>query len=129
MFMDVADCISQPNEARPASPSGSTPHTPEEPTSPIMGGTGSGGVSPGTPGTPQQGMTAPGMTWRRGHSRQTSLGTTRTSPSNRRRSLENTMHLIRDVVDGRDANPDGQLERLAEVISSPTRTKPTDSLA
>jgi len=39
------------------------------------------------------------------------------------------MHLIRDVVDGRDANADGKLERLAEVISSPTRIKPADGLA
>jgi len=82
----------------------------------------------GTPGTPT-GSPLNGMAWRRGHSRQTSLGTTKTSPSNRRRSLENTMHLIRDVVDGRDANADGKLERLAEVISSPTRIKPADGLA
>jgi serine/threonine-protein phosphatase 2B catalytic subunit len=34
------------------------------------------------------------------------------------------MHLIRDVVDGRDAQGDGkQLERLAEVIASPTKGK------
>jgi serine/threonine-protein phosphatase 2B catalytic subunit len=81
-----------------------------------------------SPGTPQSGQGLPsgqqGMSWRRGHARQTSLGTTKTSPSNRRRSLENTMHLIRDVVDGRDAQgDDGQLERLAEVIASPTRGK------
>lgn len=31
------------------------------------------------------------------------------------------MHLIRDVVGGKDAQGDGQLERLAEVISSPTK--------
>lgn len=86
------------------------------------------GESPGgTPGTPT-GAPINGMSWRRGHSRQASLGTTKTSPSNRRRSLENTMHLIRDVVDGRDANADGHLEHLAEVISSPTRTRPTDGL-
>lgn len=40
------------------------------------------------------------------------------------------MHLIRDVVDGRDAGADGQIERLAEVISSPSgKTKPHDGLA
>lgn len=39
------------------------------------------------------------------------------------------MDLIRDVVDGRDAQGDHQLERLAEVISSPSRAKPTDGLA
>lgn len=116
--------ILQPDIAKPASPSGSTPHTPEEPPSPIMED--SPGVTPGTPTAPPLNA----MPWRRGHSRQTSLGTTNsTSPSTRRRSLENTMHLIRDVVDGRDANADGQLERLAEVISSPTRMKPGEGLA
>ncbi|CAD6568662.1 MAG: 3',5'-cyclic-nucleotide phosphodiesterase (PDEase) (3':5'-CNP) [Tremellales sp. Tagirdzhanova-0007] len=115
--------IIDPDETKPASPSITTPHTPEEPTSPIMAD------SPvGSPGTPIGSPINP-MAWRRGHARQTSLGTTKTSPSNRRRSLENTMHLIRDVVDGRDAGADGQLERLAEVISSPSRTKPTDGLA
>ena len=43
--------------------------------------------------------------------------------------MENTMHLIRDVVDGRDAGADGNIERLAEVISSPSRSKPGDGLA
>ncbi|WWD07482.1 serine/threonine-protein phosphatase 2B catalytic subunit A1 [Kwoniella europaea PYCC6329] len=122
--------IIDPDEENPASPSGTTPHTPDEPSSPILDthgvnpGTPSpmSPQSPGTPGTPSSPGTGivGGMTWRRGHSRQTSLGTTKTSPSNRRRSLENTMHLIRDVVDGKDANGDGQLERLAEVIASPT---------
>jgi len=113
----------QPDEDSPASPS-SGPRTPEQPQSPEMDGV----VSPQSPGSPGSGTK--GMPWRRGHSRQTSLGTTNTSsPSMRRRSLENTMHLIRDVVDGRDANGDVQLERLAEVISSPSRTKPADGLA
>ncbi|OCF45733.1 serine/threonine-protein phosphatase 2B catalytic subunit A1 [Kwoniella heveanensis CBS 569] len=128
--------IIDPDEDKPASPSGTTPATPDEPVSPTMGmespilGAAVGAGTPGSPATPsQQGGTpsspggSGGMTWRRGHSRQTSLGTTKTSPSNRRRSLENTMHLIRDVVDGKDASGDGQLERLAEVISSPTKGK------
>ncbi|RSH92295.1 3',5'-cyclic-nucleotide phosphodiesterase (PDEase) (3':5'-CNP) [Saitozyma podzolica] len=122
--------IIDPDEDNPASPSPtqSVPHTPEEPSSPQLdlgpSPLSASPISPGTPGTP----TSPGgMPWRRGHSRQTSLGTTRTSPSTRRRSLENTMHLIRDVVDGRDANADGQLQKLAEVIASPTKTSPTRS--
>ncbi|ORY24014.1 Serine/threonine-protein phosphatase 2B catalytic subunit A1 [Naematelia encephala] len=116
--------IIDPDNDNPASPSGSAPHTPEEPVSPTME------ESPGaTPGTPSSSGPLNGMQWRRGHSRQTSLGTTKTSPSTRRRSLENTMHLIRDVVDGRDAGGDGQLERLAEVIASPTRNKSSDGLA
>jgi len=44
--------------------------------------------SPSTPGA------------KRGHSRQASLGTTMTSPSTRRRSLESTMSLIQGVLDG-----------------------------
>lgn len=131
--------IIDPDEQRPASPGSSAANTPEvemphgSPVfdnenpfgSPILGSGSPGGAQ--SPSTPTSG--GPSAAWRRGHSRQTSLGTTKTSPSNRRRSLENTMHLIRDVVDGRDANADGQIERLAEVISSPSRTKPQDGLA
>ena len=40
-------------------------------------------------------------TSKKGHSRQASLGTTMTSPSNRRRSLESTMSLIQGVLDGK----------------------------
>jgi serine/threonine-protein phosphatase 2B catalytic subunit len=127
MRRNLAD--SQPDDASPASPGSSAANTPDE--HPVFdnenpfGAPSSGGAgSPGSPSTPTGG--GPGASWRRGHSRQTSLGTTKTSPSNRRRSLENTMHLIRDVVDGRDAGADGNIERLAEVISSPARTKPAD---
>ena len=38
---------------------------------------------------------------KKGHVRQASLGTTMTSPSNRRRSLESTMSLIQGVLDGK----------------------------
>ncbi|TFK28510.1 serine/threonine-protein phosphatase 2B catalytic subunit A1 [Coprinopsis marcescibilis] len=38
--------------------------------------------------------------FKRGHNRQASLGTTMTSPSNRRRSLESTMSLIQNVLEG-----------------------------
>ncbi|KAF9003339.1 Metallo-dependent phosphatase-like protein [Cyathus striatus] len=41
--------------------------------------------------------------FKRGHSRQASLGTTMTSPSTRRRSLESTMSLIQGVLDGKDS--------------------------
>ncbi|WVR04753.1 serine/threonine-protein phosphatase 2B catalytic subunit A1 [Kwoniella sp. DSM 27419] len=130
--------IIDPDEESPASPSGTIPQSPDEPVSPthvgspILGGPLGGPVTPGSPTSPSPGVASPGtpsspggggMTWRRGHGRQASLGTTKTSPSNRRRSLENTMNLIRDVVDGKDASGDGQLERLAEVISSPTKGK------
>jgi serine/threonine-protein phosphatase 2B catalytic subunit len=54
-------------------------------------------VTPTSPGTPAM----PGA-FRVGHRRQASLGTTKTSPSTRRRSLEGTMALIKEVVDGGD---------------------------
>lgn len=53
----------------------------------------------GGPGSP----TSPGAAFRRGHGRQASLGTTMTSPSTRRRSLESTMSLIQGVWDGQSA--------------------------
>lgn len=37
--------------------------------------------------------------FRHGHARQQSLGTTKTSPSTRRRSVENTISLIREAVE------------------------------
>lgn len=83
--------------------------------------------SPSGPSSPVSPSVGPG--YRRGHSRQASLGTTKTSPSTRRRSLENTMELIRDVVDGRDANADSNIREIAEVISSPARSRPEHSLA
>jgi len=52
-----------------------------------------------SPGGPA-GIPSPGG-FKRGHSRQASLGTTMTSPSTRRRSLESTMSLIQGVLDGK----------------------------
>ena len=43
---------------------------------------------------------------KKGHARQASLGTTMTSPSNRRRSLESTMSLIQGVLDGKPSRID-----------------------
>ncbi|KAK4683708.1 serine/threonine-protein phosphatase 2B catalytic subunit, partial [Tremellales sp. Uapishka_1] len=124
-----------PDEEKPASIFHS-PRTPSEPSSPhldqaadisspVLPGS-AGGI--GSPVSPQGERT--GMAWRRGHARQASLGTNgSTSPSNRRRSLDHTMNLIRDVVEGRDAKGDEKLSRVAEVISSPTRSKPDNGLA
>ena len=107
---------SAPGQSRAASPtSPTTPTLPSGDMPPSPGGFGGIGQS---------------MPWRRGHSRKQSLGTTHSSsPSNRRRSLGNTMDLIRDVVDGRDANADGQMRSLAEIISSPSKSKPDGGLA
>ncbi|KAF8193885.1 serine/threonine-protein phosphatase 2B catalytic subunit A1 [Mycena galopus ATCC 62051] len=46
---------------------------------------------------------SPGGAFRRGHARQASLGTTMTSPSTRRRGLEDTISLIQGVWDGKEA--------------------------
>ncbi|KIJ99106.1 hypothetical protein K443DRAFT_680256 [Laccaria amethystina LaAM-08-1] len=57
--------------------------------------------------------------FKRGHSRQASLGTTMTSPSTRRRSLESTMSLIQGVLEGSEGRineeepVDGLADRMA----------------
>jgi serine/threonine-protein phosphatase 2B catalytic subunit len=58
----------------------------------------------GTPTSPTPNSTLPavGPPSRRSHSRTASLGTTMTSPSTRRRSLESTISLIREAVDPRE---------------------------
>lgn len=57
-----------------------------------------------TPTSPT--MPSPGG-YKRGHARNASLGTTMTSPSTRRRSIESTMSLIQGVLDG---NGNGRIE-------------------
>ncbi|QRV81821.1 protein phosphatase 3, catalytic subunit [Ceratobasidium sp. AG-Ba] len=52
--------------------------------------------SPGAPGSPLS-----ATPFKRGHGRAASLGTTNTSPSTRRRSIESTISLIREAVDGK----------------------------
>ena len=76
-------------------------------------------VSPYAPSPPP--LTTP---YRRGHARQSSLGTTMTSPSNRRRSIESTISLIREAAEnGENDHPD--LQELAEQISSPSSNRPS----
>ena len=105
--------------------------TPSETSSPVMNPYESPGLHEiGSPSSPSM----DGAPWKPGHGRRTSLGTTKGSPSNRRRSLDQTMHLIRDVVEGKDAQGhDASIERIAEAIGSPTsspiKTKPTHGLA
>ncbi|EPQ53729.1 serine/threonine protein phosphatase 2B [Gloeophyllum trabeum ATCC 11539] len=55
--------------------------------------------------------------YRRGHGRQASLGTTMTSPSNRRRSLESTMSLIKEAVDGKGGPEQADVDALAEKVT------------
>ncbi|KAJ7729937.1 Metallo-dependent phosphatase-like protein [Mycena metata] len=71
-------------------------------------GTGSGSVSP-APSPGGAGSPSPTMPFRRGHARGASLGTTMTSPSTRRRGLEETVSLIQGVWEG-EGGP-GQQEK------------------
>lgn len=111
----------------PGSPSESTPPMLSSPNeSPALGGMAESPLgSPMTPGSPEL-----GATWKPGHGRRFSLGTTnRTAPSNRRRSLDQTMALMKEVLEGTDANGnDTAIERIADNLgsppASPTRTKP-----
>ena len=63
----------------------------------------------GIPTSPIPGSTSTsiGAPSRRGHGRTASLGTTMTSPSTRRRSLESTISLIREAVDPREEEAEG----------------------
>ncbi len=65
-----------------------------------------------TPNSPLSGF-GPVTPFRRGHARQASLGTTMTSPSTRRRSIESTMSLLKEVVDGKE---DAEFEQLADQV-------------
>ncbi|KAF8837876.1 Metallo-dependent phosphatase [Paxillus ammoniavirescens] len=55
---------------------------------------------PPTPGSP--GASPSRVPFRGRHGRQASLGTTMTSPSTRRRSLESTISMIQEALDGKD---------------------------
>lgn len=80
---------------------------------------------PSTPASPASPTGPPPVPFRRGHGRQASLGTTMTSPSTRRRSIESTMSLIKEVVDSKIPIQDPELLKLAESVAgsqSSTRT-------
>lgn len=70
-------------------------------------------IGPPTPSSPLS-STGPAMPFRRGHGRQASLGTTMTSPSTRRRSIESTMSLLKEAVDGKE---DADYEQLADQVA------------
>ncbi|EJT99299.1 Metallo-dependent phosphatase [Dacryopinax primogenitus] len=99
-------------------PGGSSPGTPHE------GHYGIGSI-PGTPATPPtfdesplspNSTASPGSPFRRGHIRAQSLGTTRSSPSTRRRSIESTMSLLREAVEGAGGE-DPEAARVAEATA------------
>ncbi|EGN92500.1 hypothetical protein SERLA73DRAFT_172829 [Serpula lacrymans var. lacrymans S7.3] len=63
----------------------------------------SGSVSPLTPSSPMSPTSPPRTPFKPRHGRQASLGTTMTSPSTRRRSLESTISMIQEALDGKDS--------------------------
>jgi serine/threonine-protein phosphatase 2B catalytic subunit len=74
------------------------------------------------PGSPLSPTSPPTTPFRRGHGRQASLGTTMTSPSTRRRSIESTMSMIQSALDGKDkAIP--ELSEFAESLTNETTKK------
>ncbi|GAA5890623.1 hypothetical protein JCM8208_004938 [Rhodotorula glutinis] len=83
--------------------------SPSSPSSPVPG-------SPGADGSPFK---------RHHHRRQSSLGTTRTSPSTRRRSLENTISMIREAMSKNDSSMEELAEKVAgnESPGSPSRSR------
>lgn len=80
-----------PADGARASPVPGDEELPSTPSSP--GGTPISASSPSSPGPSAS-------SHRRGHSRNSSLGTTMSSPSNRRRSLESTISMIKEALDG-----------------------------
>jgi serine/threonine-protein phosphatase 2B catalytic subunit len=67
--------------------------------------------------------------FRKGHGRQSSLGTTRTSPSTRRRSLENTIQTIREAMSKTDSSMEELAEKVATGSESPrSPSSPRNSL-
>ncbi|KAG0139088.1 hypothetical protein CROQUDRAFT_551873, partial [Cronartium quercuum f. sp. fusiforme G11] len=84
-----------------------SPALPATPERPVANASGDGlGFSPTTPGGSPK--------FKRGHARRGSLGTTMTSPSTRRRSLENTISMIKEAMEGQ-ADPD--MEDLADAVA------------
>lgn len=76
-------------------------------------------VGPPTPSSLSS-SSGPITPFRRGHGRQASLGTTMTSPSTRRRSIESTMSLLKEAVDGKE---DAEYEQLADQVAGKEKGK------
>ena len=79
--------------------------------------------SPASPASPTSPNSISPTPFRRGHGRQASLGTTMTSPSTRRRSLESTMSLIQEAWDGKAPLQDPELVKLADSIAGASAGK------
>ncbi|KAJ9098612.1 3',5'-cyclic-nucleotide phosphodiesterase (PDEase) (3':5'-CNP) [Naganishia friedmannii] len=116
-----------------------SPASTAEPTTPGTAESPRGVGSPHGLGSPiLESPTGPSGPWKPGHGRRFSLGTTKGSPSNRRRSLDQTMALMKEVLEGKDVRAgedDKGIERIADSISSPinlgspVRTRPSNGLA
>ncbi|GAA97647.1 uncharacterized protein L969DRAFT_87746 [Mixia osmundae IAM 14324] len=112
---DFASPMSTPAASIPPSPSGmSLEDHSTTPSSPVMSD--SAGRVPGSPSMDTEGSST-GVkkrdSFKRGHSRSGSLGTTMTSPSTRRRSLENTISMIREAMESKDQ----KMEDLANGVA------------
>lgn len=112
-----------PYLSNPSTPAGDgTTSTPGYPfPSPINTSVPNSGTT-GRQDTPTGSTPTSGAPFRPRHGRQPSLGTTMTSPSNRRRSIESTISLIREASEGKGAE-EGQLRQMAENIAG--TSKPT----
>ncbi|BGP16972.1 hypothetical protein JCM10213_007418 [Rhodosporidiobolus nylandii] len=104
-----------PDKEVPASPS-------SEQDSPFGSG------SPSPIGSPTVGADNASTTFKRHHRRQSSLGTTRTSPSTRRRSLENTISMIREAMSKDDKSMEELAEKVAGNESPRSPSSPRNSL-
>ncbi|SGZ00062.1 BQ5605_C034g11323 [Microbotryum silenes-dioicae] len=101
--------------ASPSSMDGVSPSSPKSgPSSPNLPSSNSlpGSAWPGVLESPKADNAS--ARFRKGHGRQSSLGTTRTSPSTRRRSLENTMVMMREAMSKNDSS----MEELAEKVAA-----------
>lgn len=78
-------------------------------------------TSPKSPTSPYSPTSPTAGGFKRGHSRTASLGTTMTSPSTRRRSLESTISLIHGVLEGQDRiTEEDQVDGLASRLAGST---------
>ncbi|SCZ90101.1 BZ3500_MvSof-1268-A1-R1_Chr9g10709 [Microbotryum saponariae] len=118
--------------ASPSSMDGVSPSSPKSgPTSPSLPSSNSlpGSAWPGVLESPKADNAS--ARFRKGHGRQSSLGTTRTSPSTRRRSLENTMVMMREAMSKNDSSMEELAEKVAagaDAPSSPQRS-PRNSIS
>ncbi|GAA6002878.1 hypothetical protein JCM10207_001879 [Rhodosporidiobolus poonsookiae] len=129
MFTDVfsagsASTAPTSPEAMAISPDKEVPPSPgSERDSPFGSG------SPSPLGSPVVGADNASASFKRHHRRQSSLGTTRTSPSTRRRSLENTISMIREAMSKDDKSMEELAEKVAGNESPRSPSSPRNSMA